>query len=135
MESDDAIRPAATAPPVAVAAAPGDAAGDPGRTASSAGPDPDHVRELLHAVIDPEIGLDIVNLGLLRSVTVDGGDVAVEFTVTTPACPLSHYIENEIRQCLFRLPGLTSLSVECVLQPPWNTGDMSEMARAALGFD
>jgi metal-sulfur cluster biosynthetic enzyme len=92
-------------------------------------------RDLLHEVIDPEIGLDIVELGLLRSVSIDAGVARVQFTVTTPACPLSSYIENEIRSCLWQLPGLDEVEVECVYQPAWTPEDMSDKAKTALGWN
>ncbi len=91
-------------------------------------------RDLLHGVIDPEIGLDIVELGLLRKVEVENGEARIEFTVTTPACPLSSYIENEIRSCLWQLPDLQEVEVTCVYQPAWTPDDMSEKAKAALGW-
>lgn len=94
----------------------------------------EQARDLLQQVIDPEIGIDIVNLGLLRSVQVNAGKAEVRFTVTTPACPLSSYIENEIRGCLWQLPGITEIEVECVYEPAWTPEDMSESARAALGW-
>jgi metal-sulfur cluster biosynthetic enzyme len=97
-------------------------------------PSPALVRELLREVIDPELGLDIVELGLLRDVEVDGDAARVRFTVTTPACPLSRYIEDEIRACLWQLPGLKEVEVECVYEPAWRPEDMSEDAAAALGF-
>jgi len=110
------------------APAPGiDLLGEGGATVEAA-------RELLHEVIDPEIGIDIVNLGLLRSIEIDGGEARVKFTVTTPACPLSSYIENEIRTCMWQLPGMTGIEVECVYQPPWTPEDMSDAARQALGW-
>lgn len=110
------------------APAPGlDLLGESGATVEAA-------RDLLTEVIDPEIGIDIVNLGLLRSVEIDGGEARVQFTVTTPACPLSSYIENEIRTCLWQLPGMTDIQVECVYQPPWTPEDMSDSARQALGW-
>lgn len=98
------------------------------------GATPEAARDLLTEVIDPEIGIDIVNLGLLRSVKIDGSHAKVEFTVTTPACPLSSYIENEIRTCLWQLPGLEEIDVECVYTPAWTPEDMTEEARAALGW-
>ena len=97
-------------------------------------PTPALVRELLREVIDPELGLDIVELGLLRAVEVRDGGATVRFTVTTPACPLSSYIEDEIRACLWQLPGLTDLEVECEYEPAWAPEDMSEAAKVALGF-
>jgi metal-sulfur cluster biosynthetic enzyme len=98
-------------------------------------PTPELVRELLREVIDPELGLDIVELGLLRAVEVHDGVARVRFTVTTPACPLSSYIEDEIRACLWQLPGLSGIEVECEYEPAWSAEDMSEAAKVALGFE
>jgi metal-sulfur cluster biosynthetic enzyme len=106
----------------------------PGLDVLVEGPSPEVVRDLLRQVIDPELGLDIVELGLLRSVRLRGEVVEIRFTVTTPACPLSSYIEDEIRACLWQLPGVADLDVECVMQPPWTPEDMSEDARFALGW-
>lgn len=92
------------------------------------------VRDLLRGVIDPEIGIDIVELGLLRSVRVENGVADVRFTVTTPACPLSEYIENEIRTCLWQLPALKEVQVECEMEPAWSPEDMTDDAKLALGF-
>ncbi|GIK78805.1 MAG: metal-sulfur cluster assembly factor [Acidobacteria bacterium] len=100
----------------------------------AAAPGPEAIRELLHAVIDPEIGIDIVELGLLREVEVDGAAARVLFTVTTPACPLSSYIEDEIRACLWGLPGLTEINVELTHDPPWHPEQMSDLAREELGW-
>lgn len=103
----------------------GVAAGEPG---------PELVRELLHAVIDPELGIDIVELGLVREITITGGTASVTFTVTTPACPLSSYIEDEIRTCLWQLPGITDIEVELTHEPPWDPSQMSDLAREELGW-
>jgi metal-sulfur cluster biosynthetic enzyme len=58
----------------------------------------------------------------------------VRFTVTTPACPLSSYIEDEIRACLWQLPGLDEIDVACEYEPAWQPEDMSDAARDALGW-
>jgi metal-sulfur cluster biosynthetic enzyme len=97
-------------------------------------PSPQAVLELLHEVIDPELGLDIVELGLVRSVHIGDGVARVRFTVTTPACPLSSYIEDEIRACLWQVPGVRELDIACELEPAWDPEDMSEAARTALGW-
>ncbi|MEZ5121985.1 MAG: metal-sulfur cluster assembly factor [Solirubrobacterales bacterium] len=97
-------------------------------------PTPDLIRELLHDVIDPELDINIVDLGLLREVSVRDGYASVRFTVTTPACPLSSYIEDEIRACLWQLPGIHDLDVECEYEPAWCPEDMSDAARDALGW-
>lgn len=97
-------------------------------------PTPQVLLDLLREVIDPELGLDIVELGLVRSVQVADGTARVRFTVTTPACPLSSYIEDEIRACLWQLPGVHDIDVACELEPAWDPEDMSEAARQALGW-
>ncbi len=62
------------------------------------------------------------------------GVARVRFTVTTPACPLSGYIEDEIYACLAQVPGLRQVLIATELDPPWTAEDMSEAARAALGW-
>lgn len=109
--------------------------GAPGLAALTDDPTPELVRELLHGVIDPELGVDIVELGLLREASVAGGVARIRFTVTTPACPLSSYIEDEIRACLAQAPGLRRVEVESELDPPWKPEDMSDAARAALAWN
>lgn len=109
--------------------------GAPGLAALTEDPSPELLRELLHGVIDPELGVDIVELGLLREVTVEAGVARVRFTVTTPACPLSSYFEDEIHACLLQAPGLRRVLVESELQPAWKPEDMSALARTALGWN
>lgn len=91
-------------------------------------------RDMLYDVIDPELGVDIVNLGLLRSVEIRGETADVKFTVTTPSCPLSSYIEDEIRSCLWGLTGIKYTEVECVYEPPWKPEDMTDLAKRQLGW-
>ncbi|HEX8753877.1 MAG TPA: metal-sulfur cluster assembly factor [Solirubrobacterales bacterium] len=108
--------------------------GAPGLAALTEEPSPELVRELLHGVIDPELGIDIVELGLLREATVEAGVARIRFIVTTPACPLSTYIEDEIHACLAQAPGLRHVLVQSELEPPWSPEEMSESARRALGW-
>lgn len=107
----------------------------PADTGDDAGTAPtvSRVRELLHEVIDPELGIDIVELGLLRDVTIGGRTISVRFTVTTPACALSSYFEDEIRARLWGLPGIDGVDVTCEYETAWSPEDMSDAARAALG--
>lgn len=91
-------------------------------------------REMLYDVIDPELGIDIVNLGLLRDVSIRGDRAEVIFTVTTPSCPLSSFIEDEIRSCLWGLTGIKYTEVECVHEPPWKPEDMTDLAKRQLGW-
>ena len=95
---------------------------------------PEQVREALGLVLDPELGIDVVALGLVYSVEVRGGAVSVAMTMTSPACPLGESLATEaaaaIRQAV---PGVTSVAVELVWEPPWQPSMMSDAARRRLG--
>lgn len=101
----------------------------------SASPTPDLVTELLHEVIDPELGVNIVDLGLLRDVSVsEAGDVAVVMTLTTPGCPLGGFIEDEIQDCLAQAPRIGRVRVTLEWEPPWDPDQMTDLAREQLGW-
>lgn len=95
----------------------------------------DRVVDALREVVDPEIGLDVVELGLVYGADVDQGRVHVRLTMTTPACPLSEQIVEDAEQVIRRLSGVTSVDVELVWDPPWTPQRMSPNAREALGWD
>ncbi|MEM8530881.1 MAG: metal-sulfur cluster assembly factor [Chloroflexota bacterium] len=98
------------------------------------------VRTALKNVIDPEIGLDIVNLGLVYGIDVqDGGEtVAVDMTLTTPACPAGPQIIEQARQEVMSLgdvyKNLSDVQINLVWTPFWNPSMMTEEARDELGF-
>src|SRR5690606_27409026 len=92
------------------------------------------VLERLEQVIDPELGIDIVNLGMVYEVAVSGADVRVEMTLTTPGCPLHASIEEQVRAQVGELQGAGSVAVELVWDPPWTPLAMSEGAKRSLGF-
>lgn len=94
------------------------------------------VRELLREVIDPELGINIVDLGLLRGVAVTpGGSVRVVTTLTTPACPLGPYITEQIADLLSQVTTITEVEVEVVWAPPWDPDrDMTDDAKQQLGW-
>lgn len=93
------------------------------------------VREALKEVIDPEIGINIVDLGLVYDVEIEGGRVGVTMTLTTPMCPLGEYIESEVKNNLVGpVPGVESTIVNLVWTPPWKPDMMSEDAKLELGF-
>lgn len=96
----------------------------------------DLVREALKEVYDPEIGVNIVDLGLVYDLAVgDEGVVDVTMTLTTPMCPLSEYIEAEVQNTLVgNVPGVTATKVNLVWTPPWNPSMMSDDAKLELGF-
>lgn len=93
-----------------------------------------NVLESLHSVIDPELGLDIVSLGMVYEVSVVGGDINIEMTLTTPGCPLHASIEADVRHILGQVPGVDAISVELVWDPPWTPDAMSDHAKRSLGF-
>lgn len=88
----------------------------------------------LGSVIDPELGIDIVNLGMVYVITVNGADVAVQMTLTTPGCPLHASIEEQVRLRVGELEGVGDIEVELVWDPPWTPMSMTEEAKRALGF-
>mgnify|MGYP001238889599 CR=1 FL=1 len=92
------------------------------------------VLEFLRAVIDPELGIDIVNLGMVYRIQVNRGDVRVEMTLTTPGCPLHGSIRADVEQVLMSVPGIDTVNVELVWDPPWTPDLMSDEAKYSLGF-
>ena len=100
----------------------------------AAGLTEDQVLEALRNVFDPELGINIVDLGLVYSVRIEDGLVHIEYTLTTMGCPIGPLIEAEMRQFLSGVPGVGEVDAEMVLRPPWTPEMMSEEAKAALGF-
>jgi metal-sulfur cluster biosynthetic enzyme len=98
-------------------------------------PTEDQVREALKSVVDPELGINIVDLGLVYEVTVDeAGDVDIEYTLTTMGCPIGPLIEDQMRAFLAAVPGVGEVRPEMVLRPAWTPEMMSDEAKAALGI-
>jgi metal-sulfur cluster biosynthetic enzyme len=98
-------------------------------------PTEEQVREALRQVVDPELGINIVDLGLVYEVDVsDQGVVQIEYTLTTMGCPIGPMIEHQMQSFLENVPGVTSVEAEMVLRPPWTPEMMSEEAKAALGY-
>jgi metal-sulfur cluster biosynthetic enzyme len=93
----------------------------------------DDVRAALRDVIDPELGVNIVDLGLVYDIGVTAADVRVTMTMTTPACPLREYIQELVETTVAsRLPDVERVSVDIVSEPPWTEDMMSEAARRQL---
>ena len=88
----------------------------------------------LSAVNDPELGINVVDLGLVYRAEREAAGITVALTVTTPSCPLGEMLVEEAREVLrSRFPDAASIDVELVLSPPWTPDRMSEAARRQLG--
>ncbi|HJE15357.1 MAG TPA: metal-sulfur cluster assembly factor [Lapidilactobacillus dextrinicus] len=89
----------------------------------------------LESVIDPELGIDIVNLGLIYEVDLDDDGLAtVNMTLTTMGCPLTDYLSDNINHALKALPEVNDVEIELVWYPQWNPDMMSRYARISLGI-
>ena len=104
-------------------------------TETTAAPTQEELMEKLRDVIDPELGLSIVDLGLIYDVAFDEGDVLVKMTLTSPGCPLGPVIRGEAYAKLKELPGVKDVDVQIVWSPPWDPRTMaSEDVKMALGI-
>lgn len=91
------------------------------------------VLETLRQVIDPELGCNIVDLGLVYSIDITGSTVSVTMTLTTPGCPMHESISWGVKEALLNLDGVAQAEVQVVWDPPWHPSMMSELGRAATG--
>jgi metal-sulfur cluster biosynthetic enzyme len=98
-------------------------------------PTQEQVLDALKHVIDPELGINIVDLGLVYEVEVtEKGVVHIDYTLTTMGCPIGPLIEHQMESFLAGVPGVSSVEPEMVLRPAWSPEMMSEEAKAALGY-
>ena len=97
-------------------------------------PTVDDVQDALANVIDPELGLDFVELGLIYDVEIEGGDVFVTFTLTSPGCPIGPQVSEQIEEFVGELDGVTGVYPKMTFTPPWTPDLMSEEAKFALGY-
>ena len=94
------------------------------------------VIEVLKTVHDPEIPVNIYELGLIYEVRVSpDGNVFVKMTLTAPNCPVAEILPNQVKQKVLNVEGVTSANIELVFDPPWERDKMSDAAKLALGFD
>jgi metal-sulfur cluster biosynthetic enzyme len=92
------------------------------------------VEDALSNVIDPELGLDFVELGLIYGIDVEGGRVHVTFTLTSPGCPIGPQVSEQIEEFVSEIDGVDEVTSSMVFNPPWTPDKMSEDAKFALGF-
>lgn len=93
----------------------------------------EHVYDALRECYDPEIPIDIVNLGLVYGITIVDDWVGVKMTLTSPGCPASNMISQQVKDRLKKIPGIGDADVRIVWQPEWTPNRMSEEARKKLG--
>jgi len=86
----------------------------------------EQITEQLKKVKDPELGYDIVNLGLIYEISSNNGAVDILMTLTSPACPAGDLLKNEMSKQLFKLPEVKSVNIQVTFSPPWNTEMLSE---------
>jgi metal-sulfur cluster biosynthetic enzyme len=97
-------------------------------------PTAEDVQEALTNVIDPELGLDFVELGLVYEVAVEGEEVFITFTLTSPGCPIGPQVTEQMEEYVGELEGVSRVYPKMVFTPPWTPELMSEEAKFALGF-
>jgi metal-sulfur cluster biosynthetic enzyme len=107
---------------------------EPGVSGNGHGDLEAQVLEALRNVHDPELGINIVDLGLVYEVSVEGDTVHVTYTLTTMGCPIGPLIETQIQQMIEPIEGVDRVDAEMVMTPPWTPDKMSEEAKAALGM-
>jgi metal-sulfur cluster biosynthetic enzyme len=91
------------------------------------------IRDALREVTDPELGVNIVDLGLVYGIGIDGAHVTVTMTMTTPVCPLRDYIQDLVESTIAsRVSGVEEVTVDIVSDPPWTEDMMSDAARRQL---
>jgi metal-sulfur cluster biosynthetic enzyme len=94
----------------------------------------DQVVEALSTCRDPEIGLDIMSLGLVYDLALSDSKAHIKMTLTAIGCPWAQDLFDEVKQKVEQVPGISECTVELVYSPPWSVDMMSEEARAELGF-
>jgi metal-sulfur cluster biosynthetic enzyme len=92
------------------------------------------VREALRVVIDPELGHNIVDLGLVYGVSVQEGSARITMTVTTRGCPATVYLKEGVSSSALLVPGIESVEVAVTFNPPWRPGMISPGVKTLLGF-
>ena len=97
-------------------------------------PSKEEVLEVLRQVEDPELGMDIVDLGLLYDVEVEGPKVKIIYSLTSMGCPAGPLIAGDIDRAAREVQGVEDVELELVFDPPWTPDRMSEDAKFILGF-
>ena len=97
-------------------------------------PSKEEVVEALRQVEDPELGMDIVELGLFYDAEIEGPNVKVQYTLTSMGCPAGAMIQEDIERVIREIPGVEAVESELTFEPPWSPDRMSDDAKFILGF-
>jgi metal-sulfur cluster biosynthetic enzyme len=97
-------------------------------------PSKEEVVEALREVEDPELGMDIVELGLFYDAEIEGPNVKVHYTLTSMGCPAGAMIQEDIERVVAQIPGVEGVESELTFEPPWTPDKMSDDAKFILGF-
>ena len=97
-------------------------------------PNPEHVQLALQSVFDPEIPVNVVDLGLIYETVIDNDCVKITMTLTSPGCGMGPVLVEEIKDRVGEVPGVKSTDVEIVLDPPWSRDKMTDAAKLELGI-
>jgi metal-sulfur cluster biosynthetic enzyme len=105
-----------------------------GAVGADSPPSADQVKLALRKVKDPELNLNVVDLGLIYDIVVQGSEVQVDMTLTSPGCPAGPQIMSDIERVLKALPGVTSVAINLVWQPFWSPDKIEPRVRAYMGL-
>ncbi|GHO83618.1 metal-sulfur cluster assembly factor [Dictyobacter formicarum] len=94
------------------------------------------IAEALRHVYDPELGVNVIDLGLVYAIDVNAnGHATIDMTLTTPGCPMHEALSDGVEAALQGIPGLTSREIHLIWEPPWDPSRMTEEGRRLLGFN
>ena len=113
------------------------ASGEPavaGQAADSKPPTPDQVKMALRKVKDPELNLNIIDLGLVYDIAVDGADVQIDMTLTSPGCPAGPEIMGDVERAVKAVPGVANMNINLVWDPMWTPDRIEPRVRAYMGL-
>ena len=113
---------------------PAEESSTPPATPTEGPPSADQVRLALRKVKDPELNLNIVDLGLVYEIAVDGGDVQIDMTLTSPGCPAGPQIMGDIERAVKALPGVANVNLNLVWDPFWTPDKIEPRVRAYMGL-
>lgn len=95
----------------------------------------DKVRSCLESVIDPELGINVVDLGLIYNIQIEGNKISVDMTLTTPGCPMAGMLAGSVEQAVREAFAEADVEVSLVWDPPWTPDRLSSEAKEQLGYN